>query len=251
VLPPLFGVTMALLVFRLINRAWFARLETAGQRAVGQHHRLRHARATLEEYGLGWTVPFAAITAFVLAVFAGGTLLVMIAVSLPPKVDLDDGPLVTPQIERDDRLLLVRKYPGVDNYRRAYDLAVKARAMEGKKSGTLGTDVLKPLLHLPKYLAVVALLAWITSLGQRGGRGPKFLRLLAVLSACAVFWGLAAAGYIRASQSAYENEWKDIRSGLEVEGYRQDVPRPTEDERDKIRDVPQPRWWNISAQKGD
>jgi hypothetical protein len=247
VLPPAFGVIAALWIFRFINRAVFARLEASGKRALLYHHRLRNARETLELYGLGWIVPFSLILVFVALVFAGHGILAATAGKIPPYVKVDDAYLIPPTIDRDDRLLLVRKYPGADDYEMAYDLSVKAWDLAGKKSVANNSDIYDRLARMAKYLALVAAVAWLWGLGSKAARWTASARLLAVLVGCVALWGLGAAGYVKEKEKGYQGTWREIRNTLRVEGYRQEVARPTAAEREKMQDGKPKPWWWISS----
>lgn len=246
VLPPLFGIAAAFFIVRLLNPAAFGRAAAVSRRGLAHHHRLRSAREALEAYGLEWLVPFAIIITFIAAVLVGYGLLAWLGGELPPQIVRDDIHLIPPTIDRPDRLLLIRKYPGAENYKVAYDLAVKAWDLAGKRVADDAVGYYLRIMRMAKYLAIVALLTWIFGRGRPGARGAALARLLGVLLACAALWGFGAATYVHEMERFYTSRWHEIRNTLRVEGYSRPFAPPSAAELGKMADEAPQNWWSIS-----
>ena len=246
VLPPLFGLAATLFIFWVLNPAAFGRLAAWGQKAGAHHHRLRSAREALEPYGLGWLVPFGILFASVSLILTAHYGLALAGDSLPPQVNRDDARLIPPRIDRGDRLLLLRKYPGAESYEGAYDLAVKAWDLAGKDSFDDSADYYRRMMRMAKYLAIAGVLAWIFGRRRPGARAAALGRLLLVLIACAALWAAGLHLYLGRMEKSYDQRWRAIRNTLRVEGYSREVPPPTAAELRKMQDEPVRPWWNIS-----
>jgi hypothetical protein len=168
---------------------------------------------------------------------------------IPPQVNRDDEYLIPPAIDHSDRLLLLRKYPGADSYTAAYDLAVKARDLAGKDSLDSSIDYYRRMMRMAKYLAIVAVLAWIFGLRRPGARAATLARLPAVLVACAALWALGLCFYLNSMANAYQRRWREIRNTLRVEAYAREVPPPTAAELKKMQDERIRPWWNIALRE--
>ena len=198
----------------------------------------------LEPYGLTKLVPVIFLIIFIGFLYLINNPILITASNLPPHLSFSPDILNKNTMSKEEKLLLVRKYPAARHFNIAYCLALHD-TKKGDESFTNRAEIYYKIHDFAKLALVLAIIFSIMNILGGQNLFYQLFKLILIFLVISFVWIFSLVGLLYQQEQQFWDDRRSIQLTIQVDA--QSILREpiSEEEKEKIKDNNEKKWWRI------